>query len=163
MQATTSHLRRTHPAWCWLCPIQSRGQLLSIAVIFVLALPAMAWAGHAVDPAMPLPGLLMSSVAGAMPAIYAVLPGRLDIVAATDTRELAPGIVQFILAANYVHSTASEGTSRFIPRGPRWMRWDENTLTLRVLDDRTVRVDGPLLMLYATKRWLERARPARAV
>jgi hypothetical protein len=162
MQAVTSHLRHMHPAWCWLCPIQSRSQLLSIAVIFLLVLPAVAWAGHAAAPAMPLPWLLLPSVVGAMPAIYAVLPGRLEIVAAADARELASGIVQFILSAGYVHGTASDGGSRFIPRGPRWMRWEENTLSVRVLDDRTVRVDGPLLTLYATRRWVEHARTACA-
>ncbi|GGY02056.1 hypothetical protein GJV26_21735 [Massilia dura] len=150
---------RLHSAWRYLWPIQSAGQLLSYCILILAVLAIMAAIVPYMEPVPPLFWVSLSAAACASVPLYAVLPARIDITTAMHATAMAALLHRHMAATGYVQTSGDDGIRHYRPVGPRWRRWEESRVSVRVCDESTLRIEGAVLTLKGIEEWLEAARP----
>jgi hypothetical protein len=147
---TLSPLRR-------LLPIQSWHQGISIAslllIVFLMDLVILRLLGvkH------PSP-IVIGSFGGALPSLYLALPGRFKLKSRAEARHLLDDIENAANSLGYrVRTVESPGQVwRYRLNHPRWMRWRENEIEIRLRDEHSIEVLGPKKMLRVLRERLAR-------
>jgi hypothetical protein len=155
--AELSAVMPAHSRLRLLFPVQSAQQGLSIALIFLalsfvlLGLVRMT-GGHAP------PTLLLPAFAGMLPSIYIALPGAFEVHTRAPARHLLGDVDELVRFMGYpVQSVEQAGQAwRYRPNHPAWMRWQENEITVRLLDEHRIAIRGPKAGLRMLHKHLTR-------
>jgi len=133
-----------HPPLRWLFPVQSSGQALSVAVLFIvfgfgMLLLLRLTGGHASA------WILLPGLAGMLPSMYLALPGAFEIRSRGQARQLVGDVEEIAAFLGYrVRIEELPGLAwRYRLNHPAWMRWRENEITVRVLGEQRIAIRGP--------------------
>lgn len=135
---------RTHSKLCFLNPLQSLSQFVSIAVTLTIGLCLLALVSRAAFPNIPVLIVLTPAAIGGLAPLYAVLPGRLVVrVHALSVTAVTNQVLSEMSNLGYRERVPEHPARRFRTCRPRWQRWLENELTI-VSGEQTVEVTGPI-------------------
>lgn len=133
-----------HPPYRLLLPVQSSGQALSVALLFIVL-------GFGVLFLLRLSGIrasgwiLLPALAGMLPSLYLALPGSFEIRSRIRARRLLGDVGEIAAFLGYRVQTPEPGGQawRYRPNHPAWMRWRENEIAVRLLDEHHITIHGP--------------------
>ncbi len=147
-----SKVIRTHGLRKWIWPFQSWSQFTSfvffeavggLIVIFILKL----------DADVPM-WVLFSALLGGFPALYAALPGRLEIKRTdVDVNAVITLLKNFLWFGRYVEYDTSNSEYRFQNKLPAWLLWKENEVLIRYSEG-SVLIEGPVSILNKIEKKL---------
>jgi len=152
MAIIVSSITRTHSPWRFLFPLQSYSQALSCGITLVVGLFVVTLGLHLVDAAEPSIAILIGSAAGGSATLYGVLPGRMCV--RDSSNEAAEIIHHYIVKSRYRNVEAHTNSYRYT--AGRWplLWWTENNVTITVLSQSELSIEGPLIGLLQLKTLL---------
>ena len=141
-----SEVVRSHDAFRSLCPIQSWGQLLSLALTLSVGLALIAMLFMALDPTAPVAFIIIPVLLGGLAPVFAALPARFEVVTRFHAQHFLKTLDRTILSMGYVADEAqSERSRQYRPRA-RLFRWKENEIAVSVTEH-VITIGGPVLAL----------------
>jgi hypothetical protein len=141
-----SEVVRSHDAFRFLCPIQSWGQLVSLALTLSLGLALIAMLFMALDPTAPVAYIIIPVLLGGLAPVFAALPARFEVITRFQARHFLKTLDQAVISMGYgPDDTQSERTRQYRPRA-RLFRWRENAITVTVTEH-AITIGGPVFAL----------------
>lgn len=156
-----SEVKRAHGLLRFLWPVQSWGQVKTMALIYAIGLPLMAIV-VCLNDADALWGTLVCGVLGSTWALYIHLPATLEVRTRSDARHCVGEVSDILRCLNYAEGERCGQNLHFTPHKRRWMHkfpsylsWKETELDLSA-HGRTITLRGPKFVLNIVKRRGER-------
>ena len=141
-----SEVVRSHDAFRFLCPIQSWGQFISLALTLSVGLALIAMLFMALDPTAPVAFIIIPVLLGGLAPVFAALPARFEVVTRFHAQHFLKTLDRTILSMGYVADEAqSERSRQYRPRA-RLFRWKENAIAVTVTEH-AVTIAGPVFAL----------------
>jgi hypothetical protein len=93
--------------------------------------------------------IVIGSLIGMLPSIYIALPGRFEVKSRAAARHLLTDIEERVNSLGYRIRTDENPAKawRYRLNHPRWLRWRENEIEIRLRDEQSIEVYGPERML----------------
>ncbi len=141
-----SRVVRSHDAVRFLCPIQSWGQLVSLAITLAVGLTLIATLCMAIDPTAPVAYIVIPVLVGGMAPVFAALPARFQVNTRFDARFFLKTLDESILSLGYCLAPSQDGQVRnYLPLA-KLFRWRENMIAVNI-SEHAVTVGGPVFAL----------------
>lgn len=153
--AWVSPLKPAHARTQLLFPIQSWGQGASFAALAIVMLAlAAAVCAFAGDKAALTGVVLAGGLGGMLPAVYGALPAAFEVKSRGAARHILPNVESGVRSLGYTVQTVEQpGRAwRYRLNHPRWIRWRENEIVLRLVDEQLIEVWGTKMGLHLLRK-----------
>jgi hypothetical protein len=117
-------------------------QLFPWALTLAVGLPLLMAVLHAIDPATPLPFIVLPAIAGGLMPVALMGPGRFEMRTRVDAAHLLGALDDALVSLGY-RRTASAPDSLSYFRPKPWLRGREGSIVVAVKPD-ALQVDGPV-------------------
>jgi hypothetical protein len=155
--AELSPIRPLHSRASLLFPVQSVGQAISLALIFA-GVAALAFGAVSLTEGHASPWMVLPTLAGGLPSLYFALPGAFEVRTRAEARHWLPDIEEILRFLGYrIQTVERPGQAwRYRLNHPRWLRWRENEIELRLTGERQIDIRGPKMALRLLRKHLVR-------
>ncbi|MDB5934231.1 MAG: hypothetical protein JWQ01_1575 [Massilia sp.] len=141
-----SRVVRSHDAVRFLCPIQSWGQLASLAITLAVGLTLIATVCMAIDPTAPVAYIVIPVLVGGLAPVFAALPARFHVNTRFHAHYFLKTLDETILSMGYRLAESDDGRiQRYRPHA-KLFRWKENMIAVTITEH-AVTVGGPVFAL----------------
>lgn len=147
-----SKIKHEHGIFKWIFPFQSWSQFTSFAFfeavgfLFVVMLLKL-------DPKVPIWVYISALVGGTIP-LFAVLPTSFELLENEMTiYRFSSQIDRSLNALGYFAFIPSNGNHYYRTRLPNWLRWKENEISIKYLENNLI-VKGPMFALKILRKKL---------
>ena len=137
---------RSHDSYRYLCPIQSWGQFLSLALTLTIGLGFIAMLFMAFDPTAPVAYVVVPVLLGGMAPVFAALPARFEVFTRFQAQHFLKTLDQAIRSMGYQPAASNAGRTRHYSRQAGLFRWKENAIAVTVTEH-TITVGGPIFAM----------------
>lgn len=142
-----SEVVRSHDSFRFLCPIQSWGQLMSLALTMTVGLALIAIVFVALDPDAPVAYIVIPVLFGGLAPVFAALPARFEVVTRFRAQHFLKRLDETIVSMGYAPvGSQAELTREYRPQA-RLFRWKENAIAVTVTDH-AITIGGPVFALH---------------
>lgn len=142
-----SQVVRSHDSFRFLCPIQSWGQLVSLALTLTAGLALIAMVCMALDPAAPIAYIVVPVLLGGLAPVFAALPARFEVVTRFQAQHFLKTLDETIMSMGYTAAESAAGRTREYRPQARLFRWKENAIAVTVTEH-AITIGGPVFALH---------------
>lgn len=141
-----SQVVRSNASYRALCPIQSWGELVSLALTLVVGLTLIATLFMAIDPTAPVAYIVLPVLLGGMLPVFAALPARFEVFTRFHAQHFLKTLDETILEMGFTPGESPAERTRVYCRKATLFHWKDNAIAVTV-HEHAIQVGGPVATL----------------